>query len=133
MSDLYQQVLLEELSNPQNKGKISDADVSYRALNASCGDDMTVFIKFDGDRTIEDIKWQGSGCAISQATMSLLSDKVKGKPLKEVLELQQQDLEKLIGVDSISSGRIKCLMLGLSAILKALAQSVADTKNSSSD
>lgn len=119
MSDLYQQVLLEELSHPQNKGELPDADVQYRALNASCGDDMTVYLKFDGD-VVSAIKWHGSGCAISQATMSLLSQELTGMTKKEIREIQQDNLEELIGVSSISSGRIKCLMLGLSAVQRAL-------------
>lgn len=118
MSDLYQQVLLEELASPQNKYEMEDTDVSFHAVNASCGDDMTVFLKMDG-RTITDISWIGSGCAISQATMSLLSEEIKGKTVENVENISQHDLEELIGIDEISVGRIKCLMLGLSAVKSA--------------
>lgn len=119
MSDLYQQVLLEELSKPQNKRAMPNADATFHALNASCGDDMTVFLKFEED-TIIDLSWVGSGCAISQATMSLLSSEIKGKSRDEVQQISQSDLEELIGISTISPGRVKCLMLGLRAVQRAL-------------
>lgn len=121
MSDLYQQVLLEELESPQNKGVMEDPDVQFHAVNASCGDDMTVYLSFEG-RTVKDITWVGFGCAISQATMSLLSEEIKGKTTDEIAEISKHDLEKLIGIKEISTGRIKCLMLGLSAVNQAILQ-----------
>lgn len=119
MSDLYQQVLLEEVARPQNKREMADADVSFHALNASCGDDMTVFVKLDGDR-ITDVSWMGSGCAISQASMSLLSAELPGKTVADVQEITRQDLEALIGVEEVSVGRVKCLMLGWRAVQTAV-------------
>lgn len=119
MTDLYQQVLLEELSNPHNKQVMDDAAVTFHAVNASCGDDMTVFLKLNGD-TVTDISWVGSGCAISQATMSLLSEELKGKTITNVQNITQKDLETLIGIEQISVGRVKCLMLGLNAVTSAL-------------
>lgn len=127
MSDLYQQVLLEELTNPQNKGELENANASFHAINASCGDDMTVYIKFDGD-TIKKISWVGSGCAISQATMSLLSTEIQGKTAAEIFTIEQHDLEHLIGIKEISLGRVKCLMLGLNAVRGALNTTVHSSK-----
>lgn len=121
MSDLYQQVLLEELQHPQNKYEMVDADVTFHANNASCGDDMTVFLKIDGN-VISKITWIGSGCAISQATMSMISEELKGKTITDVSKIDQKYLEQLLGIEEISVGRIKCLMLGLSAVNGALAQ-----------
>ena len=120
MSDLYQQVLLEELSHPQNKGELADADVMFHAVNASCGDDMTVYLKLNNGM-VEKVSWIGAGCAISQATMSLLSSELMGKTIVEVENIQQHDLEQLIGIEEISVGRIKCLMLGLNAVNGALS------------
>jgi nitrogen fixation NifU-like protein len=121
MSDLYQQVLLEELDSPQNKGVMEHPDVLFHAVNASCGDDMTVYLAFEG-QTVKDISWVGFGCAISQATMSLLSEEIKGKTRDEIGKISKHDLEKLIGIKEISTGRIKCLMLGLSAVNQAILQ-----------
>lgn len=119
MSDLYQAILLEELKKPQNKGDLVDANVTFNASNASCGDDMTVYLKIH-DATLTDLKWQGKGCAISQATMSLLSAEIIGKRQDEISAIQQRDLEQLIGIEEISLGRVKCLMLGLRAVQQAL-------------
>jgi nitrogen fixation NifU-like protein len=126
MSDLYQQVLLEELAHPKNKGEIADADVIFHAVNASCGDDMIVYLKLD-NTVVKDVKWSGSGCAISQATISLLSTEIIGKTIPEIFTITQQDLEQLIGVKEISVGRIKCLMLGLNAVQSGLRDVHANT------
>jgi nitrogen fixation NifU-like protein len=120
--DLYKAVILEELESPQNKEVMADADCIKHTTNASCGDDVTVYIKLSADKTrIEKLTWMGSGCAISQATNSLLSEEVQGKHLSAVEALTQQDMEQLLGLDHpIAPGRIKCLLLGLKAIQDSL-------------
>jgi nitrogen fixation protein NifU and related proteins len=119
--DLYQEVILEEYSNPQNKGQLQDADVKVAETNASCGDEVEVFVKFDqSGQKIEDVKWRGVGCAISMATASILSQHILGKTRKEVLEVEQHELEEMLGVSEISLGRVKCLLLALKAFKKAV-------------
>ena len=120
MSDLYQAVLLDELKHPQHKQSLPDPDSVAQAANVSCGDDLTVYLKFGSDQTILDIGWQGNGCAIAQVTMSLLSAHIQGKRVKDVMALTQSDLESLIGIKQISLGRVKCLMLGLEAVQRAI-------------
>ncbi len=120
--DLYQAVILEELQHPQNKRELSDAAVSVHETNSSCGDDVTVFLKFDatGER-VSEVGWQGSGCAISQAAMSLLSEKITGMLVSEIGSLGQADLESMLGLQQpIAYGRVKCLLIGLQAVKKAL-------------
>lgn len=120
--DLYQEAILEELRHPQNKGELADADVSLHETNASCGDDVTVFVKFDdsGER-VADVRWLGQGCAISQASMSFLSEKLKGMTRLEVMALQQKDVEALLGLEQpIAYGRKKCLLLGLETVQKLM-------------
>jgi nitrogen fixation NifU-like protein len=121
--DLYQEAIIEELKHPQNKRVLTDAAVSVHETNASCGDDMTVFLKFDASgQQIAEVGWQGSGCAISQATMSLLSEKITQMRVSDVLTLQQSDLEALLGLEQpIAYGRVKCLLLGLQAVKKSIA------------
>jgi len=120
-SNLYQETILDELKNPQNYGELPDADVVVEETNASCGDEVTVFIKTDDTGySILDIRWTGVGCAISQASMSLLSEKIKGMSIAEIQNLSKEEMEELVGVDQISVGRVKCLMLGLKAVQKAL-------------
>jgi nitrogen fixation NifU-like protein len=123
--DLYQELIIEELKHPQNKQILEDAAVSVHETNASCGDDMTVFLKFDASgQQIAEVGWQGSGCAISQAAMSLLSEKIIGMTVADVLQMQQTDLERLLGFDQpIAYGRVKCLLLGLQAVKRGIAKS----------
>lgn len=119
--DLYQEVILEEYSNPKHKGQLDDADVKVAQTNASCGDEIEVFVKFDHSREkVEKVSWRGVGCAISMATASLVSDLIIGKSCQQVLALQQHDLEELLGIDEISPGRKKCLMLAMKAFQKAI-------------
>lgn len=118
---LYTTDLLEEYREPQNKTILPDADVVQAQFNASCGDDVTVYVKLNGDKThIEKVTWQGSGCVISQVTLSKLSAFVVGKEVSAVLQLKQADLLNLLGMSEISYGREKCLQLGLVALQRAV-------------
>jgi len=117
--DLYREFIIEEYSNPQNKGQLPDADVVHKEENASCGDMMTVYLKVQ-DNSLSDIKWSGIGCAISVASMSLVSQYAKGKTFAEIQAVTKKDLEEVLGIRDISPNREKCLMLGLRAVQKAI-------------
>lgn len=128
MSDLYQTIIIEEATAPQNKGTLSHFDAQFSHTNASCGDEVSVQLAFSDDKQrVTAVAWQGVGCAISQAAMSFLSEAIKGKSLTEVLALQQRDMENLLGLDQITLGRTKCLMVGLIAVRKAI-QHAQETK-----
>ena len=120
--DLYQEIILEEFKHPQNVGVLKNPSAQYHERNASCGDDLTAYIQIDEQQRIQDIKWQGTGCAISIASMSVLSSHLKNKQLSatEIHQLAKSDLEKMVGLTSIAYGREKCLLLGLRAIQHAL-------------
>lgn len=121
MSDFYQEVILEAAQHPQNQGQLPDADHVVSEFNASCGDQLTLYLKVDTNTgRITDLKWEGSGCVISQATMSELSAKIIVEQLTvaQVRALTVEDLEALLGIEAISPGRLKCLTLGLSALSK---------------
>jgi nitrogen fixation NifU-like protein len=124
MNDLYQEIILEEARHPQHYGELETPDVVVHERNASCGDEVTVYLKFDkSDEKIIDLKWQGHGCIISQAAMSALSGKVvtEGLTLDQVNQLTKPQIEELLGIDDISPGRLKCLLLGLQALKSARA------------
>ena len=121
MEDLYQEVLLEAAENPQNFGELETYDTEWNGFNASCGDKISVQIQLSGDGTIADIAWKGEGCIISQAAMSAVSEAVKGKASVQIEEMTLHDILPLLHFDTISPGRIKCCMLGLESIRKALA------------
>jgi len=128
--NLYQEIIIDESQNPENFGVLDDSDFTATDGNASCGDTITVYINLTEDqKVIKDIKWQGEGCAISKASMSLLSQEISGKTVQEVMSMSQDNLLKLIGLDSISSGRIKCLMVGLSVVQKALEKDLENKTN----
>lgn len=120
MSDLYQEIIIEEYRHPHNKGEMIDADVQHRERNSSCGDEVTVFLKFDAEERISEVLWSGDGCAISISGMSLLSEFVKHKTTSEVLGLKKSDVEELLGIEEIAYGREKCLVLGLTAVQHAI-------------
>lgn len=129
MSDLYHEVILEEARHPHNHGQMPDADVVLSQSNASCGDHVTIYIKTDANtQVITDLKWDGQGCIISQAAMSLLSQLIleNKMTLTEIGAISQQELEKLLGIEEITPGRIKCLMVGVAAFKQA--KPISDSK-----
>lgn len=122
VEDLYQEVLLEEAEDPKNKGVLPNAQIVLPLRNASCGDMVTVYLSLDSENKIAQITWEGDGCVISQAAMSVISEAVKGKLVTEVHALGLPNVLELLHFDTISPGRIKCSMLGLTAVQKAVGK-----------
>ena len=89
MDQLYREFILDHYKNPRNFGELEQRDAEFEDRNPLCGDEMGVHIKLDGDR-IADLRFHGQGCAISQATASIISDELKGKTVAEVAELDRQ-------------------------------------------
>ncbi|MBP7774359.1 iron-sulfur cluster assembly scaffold protein [Candidatus Woesebacteria bacterium] len=121
MSDIYQELILDEYKHQHNKGVLVGADMTMSKTNASCGDDVTVYIQLSEDaQCISDLKWEGNGCVISQVAVSKLSEHLKGKTIAEVQKMNQSTLLDLLGLPEISSGREHCLLIGLQAVQKAM-------------
>ena len=118
--DMYREELLEHYKNPQNKGKIDNADADYHDYNPVCGDEIEIFIKIK-DEKADGIKFSGTGCAISQAAASILTEHVKGMKLKEIRSIGNEGMLKLLPV-KISNLRIKCALLALKACQKAIVK-----------
>lgn len=119
MDGLYHEQLLEEAKHPQNSGLLETYDVTVTEKNASCGDDITVYIVWSADGThIQELKWQGHGCIISQAAMSVLSQRILDDQLSldTLKHTTVTDMEQWLGITDISPGRVKCLTLGLQAL-----------------
>jgi len=122
MNNIYHEDLLDEAKNPNNYGEMSDPDLVSTSYNASCGDVISVSVKLSNDKkTIEDIKWKGQGCIISQASMSILSEKIKGLKVSKLQKLTKEEILTELGLEEISMGRIKCLLLGLNAVKKLVS------------
>jgi L-threonylcarbamoyladenylate synthase len=97
-------------------------------MNVGCGDQFQVQLKMDeNNKKIKEVMWQGHGCAISTASMSVLSDEIQGKTADQVRKITQQDLLDWLGLEEINLGREKCLLLGLRAVLTALDSEQAFT------
>lgn len=123
--DLYQTFLLEEVKHPKNVGIIQAADAVNAQYNVACGDQIQVSLKLSTDKKkVVDIKWQGSGCAISTAAMSQLSQIIKGQTISRIFQLGPKEILSKLGLKMISPGRINCLTLGLKSVKQALADFV---------
>jgi nitrogen fixation NifU-like protein len=110
-SDMYRQQILDHYKNPRNKGEMDDPTFSHTGENPSCGDTITMNVKLDDDgETIEFVSFTGDGCAISQASASMLTSELQGKTLEELEAMDREDVTEMLGVD-ISPMRIKCAVL----------------------
>ena len=118
--DLYRDVILDHYKNPRNYGLLEPYDAHAEGQNPLCGDEVTVTVKFAADgETIEDIGFEGRGCAISQAATSMLTDLVKGKTATEVASLPKEELLGEVGIP-LTPVRLKCAILGLGVLKVAL-------------
>ena len=120
MDDLYREVILDHYKNPRGHGLLADADAQAEGQNPLCGDEVTVSLRFGADgETIDDVKFSGRGCAISQASTSMLMEMVKGRKAREIAELPKEELLDEIGIP-LTPVRLKCALLGLSTLKLAL-------------
>ncbi|MEE9592936.1 MAG: SUF system NifU family Fe-S cluster assembly protein [Thermoplasmata archaeon] len=113
--EMYQEAILDHYQNPRNKGDLAEADIWAREDNPLCGDELALYLKLNDDSVVEDVKFQGQGCAISQASASMLTVKLKGKTLKEVLAIDEDAVLQTLGIP-ISHARLKCALLSLSTL-----------------
>ncbi len=116
--NLYQDHILDHYHNPKNSGSLTQSTHQAEAKNPSCGD-VLLFELEVSNNTLHKIAWTGDGCAISQASASLLSEAVLGKSVAELLALTPEDQLKLLELP-LSPGRLKCGILSLEALHKAL-------------
>jgi nitrogen fixation NifU-like protein len=120
MDDLYRDYILEHYRRPHNFGVLDEPTASYEGSNPLCGDRITMQLAIR-DGVVERVGFTGRGCAISQASASLLTDEVKGKPLADVVRLGSDDVLDLLGIE-ISPARLKCAMLSLDTLQHAVAE-----------
>jgi nitrogen fixation NifU-like protein len=114
MDDFYREFIIDHYRNPRNHGQIADADISHEEKNPVCGDQIRIDLKLEGD-TVVDIKFSGHGCAISQASTSMLTEMVKGKSLAEVRQISKDDVLETLGIP-LGPVRVKCALLGLKVL-----------------
>jgi nitrogen fixation NifU-like protein len=134
---LYQEMILDHYRRPRNKGQIENADQSVLMKNPLCGDEISVHVRFDGDK-VSDLSFSGRGCSISQASASMMTQLVKGKPVDEVEAMRTRFREMVMGDASAADdstlgsaralsgvsrfpARVKCALLAWSALESAIA------------
>ena len=148
---MYQQIILDHYKHPQHRGLIEQFDAEVHHVNPTCGDEVTLRLRVDG-KTIAELGWEGEGCSISQASTSVMSELVVGKPIAAALDLQRKflalmqsqgqaeltdadedELEDAVAFEGVSKypARVKCALLGWMAMTSALGEArvVADTED----
>lgn len=118
MDDFYRDYILDHYRNPRNFGHLEEADAQAEDLNPLCGDQIRMELRLD-DGVVRDLRFSGKGCAISQASASMLTERVKGMKLADVAKLSKDVVLEDVGI-GISPTRMKCAMLGL-RVLKSAA------------
>ena len=121
--DLYREVILDHYKNPHNYGLLEPSDAHAEGQNPLCGDEVSVSIRFAEDgETIEEIGFEGRGCAVSQAATSMLTDIVKGRKATDVATLPKEEILEEVGIP-LTPVRMKCAILGLGVVKVALNRS----------
>lgn len=121
MDDLYRDEILEHYRRPHNFGTLESPDASVEGSNPLCGDRITLMLAVGEDGRVEDVAFTGRGCAISQASASMLTDEIRGRSLADVEALTNQVVLDLLGIE-ISPARLKCALLSIDTVKKAAAQ-----------
>ena len=110
---MYREHILDHYKNPRNHGTLKNA-LHMHDVNPLCGDEIDMYITIK-NKKISDIKFSGKGCAISQASASVLTESIKSKDIEEITNLTREDLKDMLGID-ITAMRVKCMMLPLKVI-----------------
>src|SRR5438477_5886371 len=120
MDAIYKEEILDHYKNPRNYGQLDDPDIRVEANNPLCGDRLYMDLKVK-DGVVQDVAFIGRGCAISQASASMLTEDIIGKPLTELAKLTRQDILDNLGIE-VSYARMKCALLSLGLLRLALAE-----------
>lgn len=117
MDDLYRDLILDHYRNPRKKGLLKVPDIDYKEDNPVCGDHVHLTLKLDDHNVVQDVGWEGEGCAISQASASMLYESLVGKTLDEIRQINKDEILEMLGIE-LGPVRLKCALLSLK-VLKA--------------
>jgi len=117
MDDLYREVIIEHYKNPGYRGHLEPHDIQFEDSNPLCGDHIEVTLQVDANGNVADARFDGRGCAISQASADLLMESIVGRPIEEIKQLNKEHILDLLGID-LGPVRLKCALLSLK-VLKA--------------
>jgi nitrogen fixation NifU-like protein len=124
MDDFYRENILDHYRNPRNKGRLDDPTHTHEEHNPLCGDVIHMDLHVNDEDVIEEVRFEGEGCAISQASASMLTEMIQGKTLEEAKQVSKDDILEALGID-IGPVRLKCALLSLK-VLKAGVYGLAD-------
>ena len=124
MYDMYREIILDHSKNPRNHGVLDPADIDFEGHNPLCGDRLRLTLQVDDDNRIVKVGWSGEGCAISQASASMLGEEILGKTLEEVRQINKETIFEMLGIP-LSMNRVKCALLSLK-VLKVGAYGLAE-------
>jgi nitrogen fixation NifU-like protein len=124
-ADIYREIILDYYRNPRNYGKIQDPDISQRDSNPLCGDELEMHLNIKDDK-VADVKFTGKGCAISQASASMLTELIMGKDFEYVKKLTKDDILDNLGLHDLGPARIKCALLSLKVLKSGLYSYIVD-------
>jgi len=116
---LYRELILDHYKNPRNHGVLADADAAAEGQNPLCGDEVTVSVRLGDGDVVEEVGFEGRGCAISQAATSMLTDLVRGRTAQEIAAMPKEELLEELGIP-LTPVRLKCAILGLGVLKLAL-------------
>jgi nitrogen fixation NifU-like protein len=120
MQDYYREVILDHYRHPRNAGVLDPADIHAADSNPLCGDKVELFLRVGEDGRVSAVGFTGRGCAISQASASLLTEMIEGKTPEELKQLGKDDILDALGLENISPARMKCAMLSMRVLHHAL-------------
>ena len=116
---MYQENILDHYKSPRNFGRIENASVHHHEKNPLCGDEIDLFLVIDEDKNVAEVKFFAHGCAISQASASMLTEQIKGKSIEELKKLTKENILEMLGIP-ISPVRLKCAILSLDTLKNSI-------------